>query len=172
MTVLAATQTFDSLPAIYYHQDRSGIIHFESTGYPLFKHPFYSDDKLKSWLENKDSLVYHFSDESHLNKLGPGWAWDDRLILFLRNPFSIPSLWKCSKRDNDPKIKFGRVSRIIFHVQKSLFYQNPLFRDLSENRFYINHNRLIPGDTVFVPFITSEKLTAEILEKALGKIYW
>ena len=61
MTVLASAQTFDSLPALYYQQDRSGVIHFESAGYPLFEHPLYPDDELKNWLQSADSLVYHFS---------------------------------------------------------------------------------------------------------------
>ena len=168
LTVLAAAQTFDSLPAVYYHHDRSGIIHFESSGYPLFKHPFYPDDKLKSWLENKDSLVYHFSYESHLNQLGPGWAWDDRLFYFSATPSAFP-VYGNVVRGTITQDKIWQSEPDYFPVQKSLFQQNRLFRDLSENRFYINPTRLIPGDTVFVPFITSEKLTAEFLEKILGK---
>jgi len=58
LTFLAAVESFDSLPAIYYQQNDS-ITHFKSTGYPLLLHPFYPDPKLLSFLKNKQSLVYH-----------------------------------------------------------------------------------------------------------------
>lgn len=168
MTVLASAQTFDSLPALYYQQDRSGVIHFESAGYPLFEHPLYPDDELKNWLQSADSLVYHFSDESHLNQLGPGWAWDDRLFYFSAMPSAFPIYGNVVRGTTTPN-NLWQIHPDHFPIEESSIYQYRLFRELAENRFYVNPNRLITEDTLFVPFITSEKLTVAILGEAIGK---
>ena len=52
-TFLAAIQEFDSLPALAYFQENDSLIHFKSTGYPLLFHPFYQDDSLASFFNQK-----------------------------------------------------------------------------------------------------------------------
>ncbi len=52
LTFLASVESFDSLPALYYH-DKDSITHFKSTGYPLLLHPFYPDEELYSFLKGK-----------------------------------------------------------------------------------------------------------------------
>ena len=52
LTFLAAVESFDSLPALYY-RDQDSITHFKSTGYPLLLHPLYPDSELSSFLKQK-----------------------------------------------------------------------------------------------------------------------
>ena len=75
LTFLAAVESFDSLPSLYYHE-KDSVTHIKSTGYPLLLHPLYPDLELSSFLKQKQFLVYH-KPKSKLKSQGSGWSWDD-----------------------------------------------------------------------------------------------
>ena len=56
LTFLAAIQSFDSLPALYF-KEKDSIMHFKATGYPLLFHPFYPDPELAFFFEQKIYLA-------------------------------------------------------------------------------------------------------------------
>ena len=61
LTFLAAVESFDSLPSLYYHE-KDSVTHFKSTGYPLLLHPysFGSDARLGFLPFPRDSLSWIF----------------------------------------------------------------------------------------------------------------
>ena len=89
-TFLAAIQEFDSLPALAYFQENDSLIHFKSTGYPLLFHPFYQDDPLASFFNQKKVWNYH-PPKRPIAAHGPGWSWDDYSYYYAAetSPFPI-----------------------------------------------------------------------------------
>ena len=169
LTTLAVIQTFDSIPSLRYHKDSLGVLHFESTGYPLLEHPHYPDFELKRFLQSADSLSYHLSnDTTFLNHLGPGWAWDDRAYYFSALPSALPfhgNVVQFSK-----SIDQAILSKpTIFSLQDSLMLNAPVYRALHRNHFYVNPTRFAAEDTLYTPFVPSEKTTHALMENSLGK---
>ena len=146
LTFLASVESFDSLPALYYH-DKDSITHFKSTGYPLLLHPFYPDEELYSFLKGKNYLVYH-KPKSNLKPQGPGWSWDDYSYYFASelSPFPIHgNVIQGYGNPNDP----------IF--SPSGFETNPtpdvnatnLKRERFKNSFYYNPTKWNIKDTLY-----------------------
>lgn len=169
LTTLAAIQTFDSLPSLRYRKDSSGVLHFESTGYPLLEHPYYPDFKLKHFLQSADSLRYHpTKDDDLLNRLGPGWSWDDQAFYFSALPSVFPfsgNVVQFTKPKGQPILS----TPSIFTLQDSLVLNTSFQRALHRNHFYVNPNRITSADTLYTPFIPSEKTTHALMENSLEK---
>ena len=169
LTTLAAIQTFDSLPSLRYRKDSSGVLHFESTGYPLLEHPYYPDFKLKHFLQSADSLRYHpTKDDDLLNRLGPGWSWDDQAFYFSALPSVFPfsgNVVQFTKPKGQPIVS----TPSIFTLQDSLVLNTSFQRALHRNHFYVNPNRITSADTLYTPFIPSEKTTHALMENSLEK---
>ena len=89
LTFLAAIQSFDSMPALYF-KEKDSIMHFKATGYPLLFHPFYPDPDLASFFDQKYNWHYH-APKSKLNAHGLGWSWDDYSYYYAAesSPFPI-----------------------------------------------------------------------------------
>ena len=87
LTFLAAIQSFDSLPALYF-KEKDSIMHFKATGYPLLFHPFYPDPELAFFFEQKYTWHYHPS-RSELNAHGHGWSWDDYHYYYAAESLSL-----------------------------------------------------------------------------------
>ena len=169
LTTLAAIQTFDSLPSLRYRKDSLGILHFESTGYPLLEHPYYPDFKLKHFLQSADSLRYHpTKDDDLLNRLGPGWSWDDQVYYFSALPSAFPFSGNVVQFTK-PIDQSILSTPSLFTLQDSLALNTSVQRALHQNHYYVNPNRFTSADTLYTPFIPSEKTTHALMENSLGK---
>jgi len=165
LTFLASIESFDSLPALYFH-DKDSITHFKSTGYPLLLHPFYPDEELYSFLKGKNYLVYH-KPKSNLKPQGPGWSWDDYSYYFASeiSPFPIyGNVLQAIGDSNDPSFS---PSGLETHSTSDSSAVN-LKRAKFENSFYFNPRKWNLKDTLYQPFITSDDLFIRLLRDDLN----
>ena len=166
-TFLAAIQEFDSLPALAYFQENDSLIHFKSTGYPLLFHPFYQDDSLASFFNQKKVWNYH-PPKRPINTHGPGWSWDDYSYYYAaeRSPFPI----------------YGNTTQIFGNPDNPQFlpkyFQNQLIldslvrdfhREPNQNKFRYNPAVLNLKDTLYRPFITDDLLFVNLLKEAINQ---
>ena len=165
-TFLAAIENFDSLPALYYHNQDS-VTHFKSTGYPLLFHPFYPDQELSDFLRSKTNLVYHLS-KSEVESQGPGWSWDDYPYYFAAERSSFPIYGNTIQAFG--KAEAPQFIPNSFEIQPSQdTLSKVLIREPSKNRFYYNPNKWNALDTLYSPFITGDRLFVRLLAKNLKK---
>ena len=165
LTFLASVESFDSLPALYYH-DKDSITHFKSTGYPLLLHPFYPDEELYSFLKEKNYLVYHKS-KSNLKPQGPGWSWDDYSYYFASeiSPFPIyGNVIKGYGDNNDPSFSPSGFETLPSSDISAVNLKRKRFK----NRFYYNSEKWNLKDTLYQPFITSGDLFIRLLRDELN----
>ena len=165
LTFLASIESFDSLPALYFH-DNDSITHFKSTGYPLLLHPFYPDKELYSFLKGKNYLVYHKS-KSNLKPQGSGWSWDDFSYYFASeiSPFPIyGNVLQGIGDSNDPSFSPDGFET---HPASDSLAVN-LKRARFENSFYFNPRKWNLKDTLYQPFITSDDLFVQLLRDELN----
>ena len=165
LTFLAFVESFDSLPALYYH-DKDSITHFKSTGYPLLLHPFYPDEELYSFLKGKNYLVYH-KPKSNLKAQGPGWSWDDYSYYFASEISPFPIYGNVIQGYGDPKDPSFSPTRFeTLHSGDSLAVN--LKRKRFKNSFYYNSEKWNLKDTLYLPFITSDDLFIRLLKDNLN----
>ena len=166
LTFLAAIQSFDSLPALYF-KEKDSIMHFKATGYPLLFHPFYPDPELAFFFEQKYTWHYHPS-RSELNAHGHGWSWDDYPYYYASesSPFpiygnTIQVFVDSNKTQLIPK---NFEHQLVLDTLKQNFY-----RERSKNRFYLNPHKLKEGDSLYIPFITSDSLFTQLLQDRIQR---
>jgi len=165
LTFLASAESFDSLPALYYH-DKDSITHFKSTGYPLLLHPFYPDEELYSFLKGKNYLVYH-KPKSNLKPQGPGWSWDDYSYYFASeiSPFPIyGNVLQGIGDSNDPSFSPDGFETLPSSDSSAVNLKRKRFK----NRFHYNYEKWNLKDTLYQPFITSDDLFIRLLRDNLN----
>lgn len=169
LTALAAAQTFDTLPLLFYQKDSLQTLHFQATGYPLFKHPFHSDRQLDSFLQEQEELCYHISDESPLNRLGPGWSWDDAAYYFSAVPSVFPVHGNVIQMYPDPVAQSITVTPLLGSLTSNTSQTAAVTRDFDRNVFSVNPYKFEPTDTLYTPFVPSEARSVQLMEKLLQK---
>ena len=165
LTFLASVESFDSLPALYYH-DKDSITHFKSTGYPLLLHPFYPDEELYSFLKGKNYLVYH-KPKSNLKPQGSGWSWDDYSYYFASeiSPFPIyGNVIQGFGGSNDPSFFPSGFETLPSSDSLAVNLKRKRFK----NRFHYNSEKWNIKDTLYQPFITSDDLFIRLLRDELN----
>jgi len=165
LTFLAAIESFDSLPSLYYY-DKDSITHFKSTGYPLLLHPFYPDEELYSFLKGKKYLIYH-KPKSNLKPQGPGWSWDDYSYYFASelSPFPIyGNVIQGFGGSYNPSFFPGGFETLPASDSSA----ENLKRKRFKNHFYYNSEKWNIKDTLYQPFITSDDLFVNLLSDNLN----
>ena len=165
LTFLASVESFDSLPALYYH-DKDSITHFKSTGYPLLLHPFYPDEELYSFLKGKNYLVYH-KPKSNLKPQGPGWSWDDYSYYFASEISPFPIYGNVIQGFGDSINQNFVPNGFETHPTNNSSAAN-LGRKRFKNRFHYNSEKWNIKDTLYQPFITSDDLFVNLLSDELN----
>jgi D-alanyl-D-alanine carboxypeptidase/D-alanyl-D-alanine-endopeptidase (penicillin-binding protein 4) len=167
LTFLAAIQSFDSLPMLYF-KEKDSIMHFKATGYPLLFHPFYPDHDLASFFKQKYTWRYHPS-KSELNDLGHGWSWDDYHYYFAAQTSPFPIYGNTTQIFRESK-KTQLIPKLFEqHLVIDTLVQN-FSRQRSKNIFYLNPKKLNQKDTLYRPFITSDSLFIQLLEQGIEAI--
>ena len=166
LTFLAAIQSFDSLPALYFNE-KDSIMHLKATGYPLLFHPFYPDPELASFFKQKYTWNYHPS-KSELDPYGHGWSWDDYAYYYAAETSPFPIYGNTIQ----VFVKSNKIHLIPKAFEQQLvldtLVQN-LHRDRSKNRFYLNPKKLNKTDTLYHPFVTSENLFTRLLQNSIQR---
>ena len=161
LTVLGSLTSGDTIPSIKY-KISNDTLRISSTGYPFIAHPKYDDEDLETFIKSFNHIVYH-KPNIDLTKYGPAWAWDDFKYYFQAERSEMPiygNVIQIVKEFND-SIK---VTPDIFQVENNLKQKEKVYRDHQENNFSINPSLIRAGDTIYYPFITSRKITMNLLE--------
>ena len=161
LTVLGSFTSGDTIPSIKY-KISNDTLRISSTGYPFIAHPKYDDEDLETFIKSFNHIVYH-KPNIDLTKYGPAWAWDDFKYYFQAERSEMPiygNVIQIVKEFND-SIK---VTPDIFQVENNLKQKEKVYRDHQENNFSINPSLIRAGDTIYYPFITSRKITMNLLE--------
>jgi D-alanyl-D-alanine carboxypeptidase/D-alanyl-D-alanine-endopeptidase (penicillin-binding protein 4) len=161
LTVLGSLSSGDTIPSIKY-KISNDTLRISSTGYPFIAHPKYDDEDLETFIKSFNHIVYH-KPNIDLTKYGPAWAWDDFKYYFQAERSEMPiygNVIQIVKEFND-SIK---VSPDIFQVVNNLKQKEKVYRDHQENNFSINPSLIRAGDTIYYPFVTSRKITMNLLE--------
>ena len=164
LTVLGSLTSGDTIPSIKY-KISNDTLRISSTGYPFIAHPKYDDEDLETFIKSFNHIVYH-KPNIDLTKYGPAWAWDDFKYYFQAERSEMPiygNVIQIVKEFND-SIK---VTPDIFQVVNNLKQKEKVYRDHQENNFSINPSLIRAGDTIYYPFITSRKITMNLLESFL-----
>jgi D-alanyl-D-alanine carboxypeptidase/D-alanyl-D-alanine-endopeptidase (penicillin-binding protein 4) len=161
LTVLGSLSSGDTIPSIKY-KISNDTLRISSTGYPFIAHPKYDDEDLETFIKSFNHIVYH-KPNIDLTKYGPAWAWDDFKYYFQAERSEMPiygNVIQIVKEFND-SIK---VTPDIFQVVNNLKQKEKVYRDHQENNFFINPSLIKAGDTIYYPFVTSRKITMNLLE--------
>ena len=161
LTVLGSLTSGDTIPSIKY-KISNDTLRISSTGYPFIAHPKYDDEDLETFIKSFNHIVYH-KPNIDLTKYGPAWAWDDFKYYFQAERSEMPiygNVIQIVKEFND-SIK---VTPDIFQVVNNLKQKEKVYRDHQENNFFINPSLIKAGDTIYYPFVTSRKITMNLLE--------
>lgn len=161
LTVLGSLTSGDTIPSIKY-KISNDTLRISSTGYPFIAHPKYDDEDLETFIKSFNHIVYH-KPNIDLTKYGPAWAWDDFKYYFQAERSEMPiygNVIQIVKEFND-SIK---VTPDIFQVVNNLKQKEKVYRDHQENNFSINPSLIRAGDTIYYPFVTSRKITMNLLE--------
>ena len=166
LTFLAAIQSFDSLPALYF-KEKDSIMHFKATGYPLLFHPFYPDPELAFFFEQKYTWHYHPS-RSELNAYGHGWAWDDYHYYYAAESSPFPIYGNTTQVFVDSNktrlIPKTFEDKLVLDTLEQNFH-----REQTKNRFYLNLHELKKRDTLYIPFVTSDSLFTQLLQDRIQR---
>jgi D-alanyl-D-alanine carboxypeptidase/D-alanyl-D-alanine-endopeptidase (penicillin-binding protein 4) len=161
LTVLGSLTSGDTIPSIKY-KISNDTLRISSTGYPFIAHPKYDDEDLETFIKSFNHIVYH-KPNIDLTKYGPAWAWDDFKYYFQAERSEMPiygNVIQIVKEFND-SIK---VTPDIFQVVNNLKQKEKVYRDHQENNFSVNPSLIRAGDTIYYPFVTSRKITMNLLE--------
>lgn len=166
LTFLAAVESFDSLPALYFHKQDS-IMHFKATGYPLLFHPFYPDPRLESFFNQKYDWRYHRPIFKN-NGLGKGWSWDDHSYYFAAesSPFPIYGNTTQAYGTSTSTTFFPKAFKNQISINKNV---KNILRNPKKNQFLINPKFFETKDTLYRPFVTSDSLFVKLLSSHINQ---
>lgn len=163
ITLFTALKTLnDSVVGLKY-LSKNATLYIKGTGDPSLLHPYFNDSTVVHFLKEVNIPIVlqtgHYDDQLY----GPGWAWEDFDAYFSPEKSSLPI--------------YGNVLNVYMEndtlnitpesFKKSISFQRKQFRRRQhENKFsFIAPNK----DTLLIPFITSDSLTAKLLSNATKK---
>lgn len=169
LTFYAAISTIgDTLVGLKYEYTGDSIL-IQGTGDPTFLHPKFDKQPVLEFLQNvADSLTIVLTNGEVNQRYGSGWAWDDYQSNFQVELSNFP-------------VHGNYVS--ISVSDSGVFVQPSVFKDLVEING-IHHRRrselynyfVVSGEkgTKDLPFKTSNRLVAQMLQEELGRKvqYW
>ncbi|MEM9648735.1 MAG: D-alanyl-D-alanine carboxypeptidase [Bacteroidota bacterium] len=150
----------DDVPTLRYVASKDSIL-FEGTGDPAWLHPYFKDSTAIHFLKKYNTISW-YPHNTEENKFGPGWAWEDYDTYFSPEKGVLPLYGNVITVFHTEQLTISPQ----FFLEKVTLRDKPFRREKSENQFYIPPNR---GDTLEIPFVTSEALTKKLLERKLGK---
>ena len=164
LSVLGSIYAGDTIPVIKYNFSND-TLRISPTGYPLLSHPKYQNKELEKFVNSFNHIEYNLSN-TDLFKYGPAWAWDDLSYYFQAERSSMPifgNVVQIIKKENGDLI----LTPNNFKINLDYNQKEKINRALDENVFTINPSLIKLGDTVYHPFITSNKVIVDLLRSSL-----
>ena len=164
LSVLGSIYVGDTIPVIKYNFSND-TLSISPTGYPLLSHPKYQNKELEKFVDSFNHIEYNLSN-TDLIKYGPAWAWDDLSYYFQaeRSPMPIfGNVVQIIKKENGDLI----LTPNNFKINLDYNQKEKINRALDENVFTVNPSLIKLGDTIYHPFISSNKVIVDLLRNSL-----
>ena len=164
LSVLGSIYVGDTIPVIKYNFSND-TLSISPTGYPLLSHPKYQNKELEKFVDSFNHIEYNLSN-TDLIKYGPAWAWDDLSYYFQaeRSPMPIfGNVVQIIKKENGDLI----LTPNNFKINLDYNQKEKINRAVDENVFTVNPSLIKLGDTIYHPFISSNKVTVDLLRNSL-----
>ena len=164
LSVLGSIYVGDTIPIIKYNFF-SDTLSISPTGYPLLSHPKYQNKELEKFVDSFNHIEYNLSN-TDLIKYGPAWAWDDISYYFQaeRSPMPIfGNVVQILKKENGDLI----LTPNNFKINLDYNQKEKINRAVDENVFTVNPSLIKLGDTIYHPFISSNKVIVDLLRNSL-----
>ena len=164
LSVLGSIYVGDTIPVIKYNFSND-TLRISPTGYPLLFHPKYQNKKLEKFVNSFNHIEYNLSN-TDLIKYGPAWAWDDLTYYFQAERSSMPifgNVVQIIKKENSDLI----LTPNNFKINLDYNQKEKINRASDENVFTVNPSLIKLGDTIYHPFISSNKVIVDLLRNSL-----
>ena len=164
LSVLGSIYVGDTIPVIKYNFSND-TLSISPTGYPLLSHPKYQNKELEKFVDSFNHIEYNLSN-TDLIKYGPAWAWDDLSYYFQAERSSMPifgNVVQIIKKENGDLI----LTPNNFKINLDYNQKEKINRALDENVFTVNPSLIKLGDTIYHPFISSNKVIVDLLRNSL-----
>ena len=164
LSVLGSIYAGDTIPVIKYNFSND-TLRISPTGYPLLSHPKYQNKELEKFVNSFNHIEYNLSN-TDLIKYGPAWAWDDLTYYFQAERSSMPifgNVVQIIKKENGDLI----LTPNNFKINLDYNQKEKINRALDENIFTVNPSLIKLGDTIYHPFISSNKVIVDLLRNSL-----
>ena len=164
LSVLGSIYVGDTIPVIKYNFSND-TLNISPTGYPLLSHPKYQNKELEKFVDSFNHIEYNLSN-TDLIKYGPAWAWDDLSYYFQAERSSMPifgNVVQIIKKENGDLI----LTPNNFKINLDYNQKEKINRALDENVFTVNPSLIKLGDTIYHPFISSNKVIVDLLRNSL-----
>ena len=164
LSVLGSIYVGDTIPVIKYNFSND-TLSISPTGYPLLSHPKYQNKELEKFVDSFNHIEYNLSN-TDLIKYGPAWAWDDLSYYFQAERSSMPifgNVVQIIKKENGDLI----LTPNNFKINLDYNQKEKINRAVDENVFTVNPSLIKLGDTIYHPFISSNKVTVDLLRNSL-----
>ena len=164
LSVLGSIYAGDTIPVIKYNFSND-TLRISPTGYPLLSHPKYQNKELEKFVNSFNHIEYNLSN-TDLIKYGPAWAWDDLSYYFQAERSSMPifgNVVQIIKKENGDLI----LTPNNFKINLDYNQKEKINRVLDENIFTVNPSLIKLGDTIYHPFISSNKVIVDLLRNSL-----
>ena len=164
LSVLGSIYAGDTIPVIKYNFSND-TLRISPTGYPLLSHPKYQNKELEKFVNSFNHIEYNLSN-TDLIKYGPAWAWDDLTYYFQAERSSMPifgNVVQIIKKENSDLILTPNNFKINLDYNQKV----KINRALDENVFTVNPSLIKLGDTIYHPFISSNKVIVDLLRNSL-----
>ena len=164
LSVLGSIYVGDTIPVIKYNFSND-TLNISPTGYPLLSHPKYQNKELEKFVDSFNHIEYNLSN-TDLIKYGPAWAWDDLSYYFQAERSSMPifgNVVQIIKKENGDLI----LTPNNFKINLDYNQKEKINRAVDENVFTVNPSLIKLGDTIYHPFISSNKVIVDLLRNSL-----
>ena len=164
LSVLGSIYVGDTIPVIKYNFSND-TLSISPTGYPLLSHPKYQNKELEKFVDSFNHIEYNLSN-TDLIKYGPAWAWDDLSYYFQAERSSMPifgNVVQIIKKENGDLI----LTPNNFKINLDYNQKEKINRAVDENVFTVNPSLIKLGDTIYHPFISSNKVIVDLLRNSL-----
>jgi len=166
-TLYAGLKTLgDSVPAIRWVSRNDSLL-FWGTGDPSFLYPnVFQNQKTFDFLQNRPGKLIFSESNFFETAYGPGWAWDDYQEYFQSERSALPvygNLISLSKNQGLQPPFFQSGSK------QDTIMLRALKREQFSNKLSTNKNKIVSKGVNAVPFITSGRLTTQLLADTLNR---
>ena len=164
LSVLGSIYVGDTIPVIKYNFSND-TLSISPTGYPLLSHPKYQNKQLEKFVNSFNHIEYNLPN-TDLIKYGPAWAWDDLSYYFQAERSSMPifgNVVQIIKKENGDLI----LTPNNFKINLDYNQKEKINRAVDENVFTVNPSLIKLGDTIYHPFISSNKVIVDLLRNSL-----